>query len=516
MDFEEVLGALENLHELKKFFDSGVSTVSTGVSIVFAFIAIINLVQCFFGYKLFKLLSAIVGSFVGVIVGSNICVFLHLDSATIPVILFCAIGGAVLAFRVYKLGVFVYTGFLPGLIAGFLSQELASFFIVFAIFGVLGVILSRPYLIASTSIPSGIAAGMSIMIVFKMNNTAAGVFIGLILAIIGFIYQWKTTKDIVHKPKKKQVDSEESAVENNPDKPNQPDYDYSIKYINIKLAYCSLALLIVHAILSILHVSSIVASLCFLASFVCFFGGAFKKIPKGPDGKPLKCEDIISPSDAANVFVFKKPRIKPLAIGVVLFLVYLFVHSMIYYLYYIPRFIIDLLLQLKSVGLFLACYSFMYRFVPAECNTAADPTKTTNDTVPVELVDAGMIQADTNSTDEDTSSSTASASATASSTASASAPASAPASSFDLDKLKTSAKSLIETVPYIFKDAKIPDSLKDFNLKDYQFSFNSPSIPLLIGGLAIILIGTIFNFKVLNILGLIVIAVSFIHKTSQQ
>ena len=158
----------------------------------------------------------------------------------------------------------------------------------------------------------------------------------------------------------------------------------------------------------------------------------------------------------------------------------------------------------------------MYRFVPAECNTAADPTKTTNDTVPVELVDAGMIQADTNSTDEDTSSSTASASATASSTASASAPASAPASSFDLDKLKTSAKSLIETVPYIFKDAKIPDSLKDFNLKDYQFSFNSPSIPLLIGGLAIILIGTIFNFKVLNILGLIVIAVSFIHKTSQQ
>lgn len=100
--------------------------------------------------------------------------------------------------------------------------------------------------------------------------------------------------------------------------------------------------------------------------------------------------------------------------------------------------------------------------------------------------------------------------------ASASASASAPASSFDLDKLKTSAKSLIETVPYIFKDAKIPDSLKDFNLKDYQFSFNSPSIPLLIGGLAIILIGTIFNFKVLNILGLIVIAVSFIHKTSQQ
>lgn len=510
MDFEEALDTLQYLLELKRFFDS---SVSTGVSIVFAFVAIINLVQCFFGYKLFKLLSTIVGSFVGAIVGIIICASLHLNSATIPVILFCAIGGAVLAFSVYKLGVFVYTGFLPGLIAALLSQEPVIFFIVFAFFGVLGVILSRPYLIASTSIPSGIAAGMSIMIIFKMNNTAAGVFIGLVLAIIGFIYQWKTTKDIVHEPKKKQVDPEKSAVENNPDKPSQPDHDYSIKYINIKLAYCSLALLIVHAILSILHVSSIITSLCFLASFVCFFGGAFKDIPKGPDGKPLKCEDIISPSDAANVFVFKKPRIKPLVIGVVLFLVYLFVYSKRDYLYYydIPRFIIDLLLQLKSVGLFLACYSFMYRFVPAECNTTTDPTKTTNDTVPVELVDAGMIQEDTNSTDEYNSSSTAP-------DVSISQPdqPSAPASSFDLDKLKTSAKSLIDTVPYIFKDAKIPDSLKDFKLKDYQFSFNSPSIPLLIGGLAIILIGTIFNFKVLNILGLIVIAVSFIHKTSQQ
>ena len=155
MDFEEALDTLQYLLELKRFFDS---SVSTGVSIVFAFVAIINLVQCFFGYKLFKLLSTIVGSFVGAIVGIIICASLHLNSATIPVILFCAIGGAVLAFSVYKLGVFVYTGFLPGLIAALLSQEPVIFFIVFAFFGVLGVILSRPYLIASTSIPSGIAA----------------------------------------------------------------------------------------------------------------------------------------------------------------------------------------------------------------------------------------------------------------------------------------------------------------------------------------------------------------------
>ena len=68
--------------------------------------------------------------------------------------------------------------------------------IAFLVFGVLGVLLTRFYIIAVTSVSSGLLVGQQLLALISLSNAVAAAVVGLVLAMLGFVFQWKTTKKV--------------------------------------------------------------------------------------------------------------------------------------------------------------------------------------------------------------------------------------------------------------------------------------------------------------------------------
>lgn len=196
--YEVIVGYLKQLLEIQ----------NTTNTVVYAFIAIFSLVACFFGYKLIKVWSSIIGGIVGFFFSVPICAILGSQvggvgtSTIIPIIILIVLAfillGGFLAFKIYKVGVAVVSGFFPSIII-LLSVDaneggVLLALMVFSIFAVIGFLLTRPYIIAVTSISNGFIAGNAILRTFKVNNLGASILVGAVLVALGFIYQWKTTK----------------------------------------------------------------------------------------------------------------------------------------------------------------------------------------------------------------------------------------------------------------------------------------------------------------------------------
>ena len=61
---------------------------------------------------------------------------------------------------------------------------------------VLGVLLTRFYIIAVTSVSSGLLVGQQLLALISLSNAVAAAVVGLVLAMLGFVFQWKTTKKV--------------------------------------------------------------------------------------------------------------------------------------------------------------------------------------------------------------------------------------------------------------------------------------------------------------------------------
>ena len=173
---------------------------------------VIGLIQCFLGYKLMKLCFAIAGFFLGGTIGVLACSAADLKSVSITAIvgLICAILGAIMLFKLYRIGVFLLDGILAFLLcmlllysinsAGDPSTMLLISGVAAVVVGILGVIFIRPVTIFFTSVSGGIQAGHGIIALVLGSLTSIwGIVAGVVLAILGMIVQFKTTK----KPEKK-------------------------------------------------------------------------------------------------------------------------------------------------------------------------------------------------------------------------------------------------------------------------------------------------------------------------
>ena len=102
-----------------------------------------------------------------------------------------------LAFKVYRVGVFFLCGTIPGITVLLLALNLdygwVLALIAFVAFGILGVVLTRPYLIAITALGYGVAAGQIVLALLGVDNAVLAALAGLALAVLGFLFQWKTT-----------------------------------------------------------------------------------------------------------------------------------------------------------------------------------------------------------------------------------------------------------------------------------------------------------------------------------
>ena len=108
----------------------GMKAVISLLTIFFLINAMIGFAQCFFGYRLFRIFAAIQGFFIGAVLFGAIGSATDNGFVTFILLLAGGIGGAILAYRVYQIGVFLTTGgyigticLLIAMISMLLSQD---------------------------------------------------------------------------------------------------------------------------------------------------------------------------------------------------------------------------------------------------------------------------------------------------------------------------------------------------------------------------------------------------------
>lgn len=167
------------------------------MAILFAVVAVVGLVQCFFGYKLMRVCFTIGGFAIGAL-GAGVGAGLAVDNMAVVIIaaLIGGVLGALLLFHVYRLGVFFLNFALVTVIvflAGSASYgSLIAGVISGIVIGVVAAIMVRVCTILSTGCAGGVVAGVAIGGIFHVS--AIGLVLGVVLTIVGIVFQFKTTK----------------------------------------------------------------------------------------------------------------------------------------------------------------------------------------------------------------------------------------------------------------------------------------------------------------------------------
>lgn len=190
---------MEIFHEWFTTF-AGPLGLATGMAgLIFA------LLGCFFGYRLIRLLVTVGGAALGAAL--FIAAKLHwLPQLDFPLwaagVLGALLIGALSCF-IYKVGLFCYFALMGGSFAGYLTPLLlidaqTGFWLSLAaglVIGILGVILSRPYIICITGVSGGLSAGLCAFSLLAVSVPAfVPMLCGAVLAAVGILFQFKTTK----------------------------------------------------------------------------------------------------------------------------------------------------------------------------------------------------------------------------------------------------------------------------------------------------------------------------------
>lgn len=183
-----------------------------------------SLLQCYFGYIIFRVLLVIQGVInglgIGALIGSGITVAANIGGGGgIAVIVTAAvisgIAGGLMAHFLYKFGVFMYYFVIVGLIAAGIGyaighsivSALAPGIIAGILAGILGVIFDKPIIIVTTGLFFGISAGSNI-------GTMTGqlwvtIVLSIIFVVTGIMVQTALTKK---KESKKAIAANQQAA----------------------------------------------------------------------------------------------------------------------------------------------------------------------------------------------------------------------------------------------------------------------------------------------------------------
>lgn len=169
----------------------------------------LSVLQCFFGYKIFKFWIAVQGFFIFGFIGALLGFLLFEDKDGLAFLFAIVIGiiGALISYKLYKLGVFILcfgTGLIVGIILGNLARiesgATAALAIVLGIIlGIIGVILIKPIIILCTGFSGGMTLGSILAMLIKSSN-ALGVILGIIISVCGVVFQFYLDKKAAKTP----------------------------------------------------------------------------------------------------------------------------------------------------------------------------------------------------------------------------------------------------------------------------------------------------------------------------
>ena len=211
MQLFELLVALAGIQQMSEFIvylhelDQNIKNV---LSIIGGFTIVVGILQCFFGFKLFKLWCGFIGFMIGLTAGlifyatGIISGSIILDIIAVIIIIFLCCIGAYIAYRAYLVGVFLYTfaaafiiGFIVmGLITDSVTTGVVAGLIAGVTMGVIAVIFQRFWIIAATSISGGIAIGTSLMMILQNTESVWNFILPPVFIVAGFIIQHNTVK----------------------------------------------------------------------------------------------------------------------------------------------------------------------------------------------------------------------------------------------------------------------------------------------------------------------------------
>ena len=127
------------------------------------------LLQCFFGYRLLRVLISIIGFVIGFLLGYLISLEWIRDNSLLPLVIGLAAGAllSLLAFRIYLFGVFLYCGVTAAALIQVIPASSAARWdiisavlsiAIFVLAGFLGVRYARPCIIIITAVSGGTRA----------------------------------------------------------------------------------------------------------------------------------------------------------------------------------------------------------------------------------------------------------------------------------------------------------------------------------------------------------------------
>lgn len=179
---------------------------------------IIGVLQCFLGFKSFKVWCSFIGLLLGAVAGLILVVSLIPDtseySGVISIFFVVCLGlvGAFLAYRAYQAGVFLYAFVTLFALCYFPISAAASHNMIAVTIGlcagvaagVVAVIVQRICIIAATSLFGGLSVAIGLMMLFEGNGPFVAAVLPGIAALAcaagGFFVQLATTKKPVKEP----------------------------------------------------------------------------------------------------------------------------------------------------------------------------------------------------------------------------------------------------------------------------------------------------------------------------
>lgn len=183
--FSEVFGGFGDIREI--------------INQILAILMIPMLINCFLGYKIQKFLITLGGVISGALIGLLIGILCQNEVVAVLIILLSAVGCGFLAYKVYKLGVFIYHWQLGTLLFIVLFLYVGVYNLIvtapfFGIFvGILAVILNKWYIIISTAFSGGMVAGKALAFILELS--LMGFVFGLFISIMGIVVQCLLEKE---------------------------------------------------------------------------------------------------------------------------------------------------------------------------------------------------------------------------------------------------------------------------------------------------------------------------------
>lgn len=208
----DIVERVKNMEEL--------SAVTTGV---FGVLLVFGILNCILGYRLLRFWMMLggfsVGAGVGAFVASTLEISDKISYAGIVLVIGIVLG--ILAFLIYKVGVFVLSaGIGISLSIYILHPTSSSVFFVCVLIGVglgtLAVKYSREVIIVSTSLMGGTMAGFALAKLGEMQEFPYGALMSVGFAILGMLIQFAVNKPVYE-------EKEEGAASNNEKKKKQGD-----------------------------------------------------------------------------------------------------------------------------------------------------------------------------------------------------------------------------------------------------------------------------------------------------